>query len=299
MEKRIIFVVMPFTAEFTDVYDAVKEAADRSQDRNDEHFSVMRADLKSVEGTVSDHVKKAIRDADLVVADTSQSNPNVLYEIGLAEAYDKPLITINQESYQVPFDISQRNVLFYDRSRLKKDLVPHLADAITEALREPTQFTGETEKASTKPKAFVSYSRADKDHLDRMMVHLRPLQKRDLVDVWRDTRIKAGEKWEEEIMSALSEAAIAVLLISADFLASDFIVDNELPPLLESAEHEGTRILPVILKPCRFTRDKKLSQFQALNDPPEPLLLQSKIEQEAIWDQLALAMENEIESYMP
>ena len=48
---------------------------------------------------------------------------------------------------------------------------------------------------------------------------------------------KIVRRWKEEIEEALSDAVIAVLLISADFLASDFIVDNELPPILEGAEY--------------------------------------------------------------
>jgi hypothetical protein len=91
------------------------------------------------------------------------------------------------------------------------------------------------------------------------------------IDLWDDTRIRAGGKWKEEIEKALDKAAIAILLISADFLASDFITENELPPLLKSAEDKGTVILPVILTPCRFTRDEQLSQFEAINDPKKPV----------------------------
>lgn len=76
---------------------------------------------------------------------------------------------------------------------------------------------------------------------------------------------------ERKIERALEKSAIAILLISADFLASDFIIDNELPPLLKSAEEKGKIILPVIIRPCRFTRDKNLSKFQSINDPKIPL----------------------------
>jgi transcriptional regulator with XRE-family HTH domain len=118
---------------------------------------------------------------------------------------------------------------------------------------------------------FISYSHTDKEYLDRLLVHLRPLQKSGLIDPWNDTRIVAGDKWKEEIEKALEKAAVAVLLISADFLASNFIVDNELPPLLKKASDEGTVILPLILKPCGFIRDKSLSIFQAVNSPDAPL----------------------------
>jgi TIR domain len=55
------------------------------------------------------------------------------------------------------------------------------------------------------------------------------LEKKGLIDPWVDTRISAGEKWKEEIRKALAQARAGVLLISADFVASNFIIDNELP----------------------------------------------------------------------
>lgn len=141
---------------------------------------------------------------------------------------------------------------------------------------------------------FISYSHADKKHLKRLRVHLKPLEKEGVVDVWDDTKIKAGEKWEQEIENALNKSAIAVLIISADFLASDFIVDNELPPILERSELKGTKIVPFILRPCRFSRDKNLSKFQALNSPDKPLESMSENEQEELWDRLSLLIETEL-----
>ena len=54
----------------------------------------------------------------------------------------------------------------------------------------------------------------------------------------------SGEKWKQKIEKALNDASIAILLISADFIASDFIINNELQPLLKNAEEKGTVILP-------------------------------------------------------
>ena len=152
----------------------------------------------------------------------------------------------------------------------------------------------DTNKDVNKKMIFVSYSHEDKKHLRRLHVHLKPLEKKELVDVWDDTKIKTGEKWRDQIESALSKAAIAILIISADFLASDFIIDNELPPILKKAELEGTKVLPVILKPCRFSRESHLSQFQALNPPDKPILSMSEIEQESMWDRLSHTIETEL-----
>lgn len=62
-----------------------------------------------------------------------------------------------------------------------------------------------------------------------------------------------------------------MLLISDNFLASDFIAENELPPLLEAAEQAGVLIMPVLISPSRFTRTPSLAQFQATNNPEHTL----------------------------
>ena len=76
-------------------------------------------------------------------------------------------------------------------------------------------------------------------------------------------------------------------------MASDFIVDNELPPLLAKAESQGTRIVPVILKPCRFARHN-LGRFQAINAPSNPMISMNEGEQEFVYDQVAELVEKSL-----
>jgi hypothetical protein len=144
----------------------------------------------------------------------------------------------------------------------------------------------------TKKSIFISYSHKDSIYLERLKVHLKPLEKKGLIELWDDTKIRIGDKWEETISNALSNSAIAILIISADFLASDFIIDNELPPLLEKANNTGTEILPIILKKCRFEREESLSKFQALNSPKSPIINLKEHEQEELWDKLAERIED-------
>ncbi|MBA3240619.1 MAG: toll/interleukin-1 receptor domain-containing protein [Acidobacteria bacterium] len=131
-------------------------------------------------------------------------------------------------------------------------------------------------------KVFISYSHQDAAWLRRLRVHLRPLEREHRVEIWDDTRIKPGSRWKEEIGQALAATKVAVLLISADFLASDFIARDELPQLLSAAEKDGATILPVILSPSRFEKTPSLSQFQAVNDPSEPLIGLTRVKQEAV-----------------
>ena len=145
---------------------------------------------------------------------------------------------------------------------------------------------------STRTKVFISYSHADKEWLDRLKRHLKPLVRDDRLDYWDDTHIQPGDDWQQEIRTALDTAQVAVLLISADFFASDFIDETELPPLLAAAQAKGVRILPVILSASRFARDPNLARFQAVNPPDRPLIKMPRDEQEEVLDRLAQTIES-------
>lgn len=136
-------------------------------------------------------------------------------------------------------------------------------------------------------KIFISYSHQDAAWLERLRVHLRPLERDFGADVWDDTRIQSGAKWREEIARALESARVAILLVSADFLGSDFIAGNELPSLLKAAEEEGTVILPIILNHSGFMRNEALSRFQAFNPPSKPLLDMPRGKQAAVLEKVA------------
>ena len=143
-------------------------------------------------------------------------------------------------------------------------------------------------------KIFISYSHCNRDTLERLRVHLKPLERDDLIDPWDDTRLKTGQLWKDEIKNALATAKVAVLLVSADFLASDFIATEELPPLLAAERARGLIIMPVIVGPCRYTETPGLAQFMSVNDPARPISTMRKPDREAIWVKLAKDIEEAI-----
>jgi hypothetical protein len=119
-------------------------------------------------------------------------------------------------------------------------------------------------------KVFISYSHKNAEWLERLRVHLKPIEREGIIDLWDDTKIAAGVQWKEAIMDALETARVAVLLVSADFLASDFIAEHELPTLLSQAKASGTTIIPIILSPSLFT-STSLGMFQSINAPDHPI----------------------------
>lgn len=131
---------------------------------------------------------------------------------------------------------------------------------------------------------FISYSHKDKkDWLSKVQTHLKVLNYQNIdFDFWDDTRIKAGQKWKEEIEKALDKSIAAILIISTDFLASDFVQKKEIPQLLNSAHEKGTKLISLIVKPCRFKNQIGLNDLQAINDPDNSLINLSEGEQEEI-----------------
>jgi hypothetical protein len=143
--------------------------------------------------------------------------------------------------------------------------------------------------------AFICYSHRDRRFLEELHIHLAPYVRTGIVEYWDDTKILPGSKWREEIEKAIQSTKIAVLLISADFLASDFIVNSELPLLLSAARQEGASILCVILRSCAF-KNTELSQFQAVNAPSNPLRKMTPGRREIVWAKVAELVQNALQT---
>ena len=135
-------------------------------------------------------------------------------------------------------------------------------------------------------KVFIAYSHQDKKYLSEFKRQLARYERKKLLDIWDDTKILAGLKWYDELRRALDITRVAILLISADFMASNFIEENILPQLLQAAESGGAIILPVFVGHCVF-EDTSLQQFQPFNSPSEPLADKRPSNRDKVWANLA------------
>lgn len=120
---------------------------------------------------------------------------------------------------------------------------------------------------------FVSYAHEDKQWLEYLRKWLKPLEKKDLIRIWDDRDIESGDKWQGKIEASLTAAKAALLLVSQDFINSDFIANEELPKLLEAANTRGVIILWVAVEVSTVEDDfPELLEIEAMNtDPEQPL----------------------------
>ena len=150
------------------------------------------------------------------------------------------------------------------------------------------------ETAHIRNGVFISYSRKDKRFLDELHAHLSHHVRTGIVTYWDDTKIIPGSRWRDELNKALRSAKVGVFLVSADFLASDFIAKRELPPLLQASLQENVVILSVVLSACMFG-DTELAGFQAVNAPSDPLNLMSRGRRNQVWTQVVYAINQAIQ----
>lgn len=127
----------------------------------------------------------------------------------------------------------------------------------------------EPEDDNGKIKVFVSYSESDKAYLQALKKHLAPLERNNTIEIWYDELLLPGSVWDYEIKKQLNRADIILFLASPDFLATDYIWEEEIPVALERSQHGSAVAIPVILRPCDWvhTSLKDLSALPLKGTP--------------------------------
>ena len=112
---------------------------------------------------------------------------------------------------------------------------------------------------------FISYSHKDEAWKHQLLPHLTALEQAGVkMKVWEDRQIDAGAKWYPALQEAMGDAAVAILLISADYLASGFCVKEEVPFLIDRQEKCGMRLIPILIRPCLWKIHRWLADRQML-----------------------------------
>jgi len=233
----------------------------------------------------------------------------VRVEIGTALKRDIRVIPVLVEgasmprSGELPDDLkplARRNALNVSHDRFRVD-ADRLVGAVERALEKNTAEKREREEegrmktrnveayvrtkqpiSAVKNKIFISYSHEDEDWKKALEKFLKPYVRSASVTAWSDKQIAPGSKWFDEIKGALAESSIVLMLVTPNFLASDFINEHELGPALEQAETGGLKILWVPVRFSAYT-ETALQKYQAVIPPDKPLAEMKGSERDKAW----------------
>jgi hypothetical protein len=117
---------------------------------------------------------------------------------------------------------------------------------------------------------FIAYARKDVAYLNALRIHLRPLDRKNTINIWYDGEIAPGTVWEEQIKTNLHNADIILLLVSAHSLDSDYFYDKEMADALKRHKEEKIIVIPVILSDCTWELTD-LRHLQALPKDGKPV----------------------------
>jgi Tetratricopeptide repeat/Nucleoside 2-deoxyribosyltransferase len=203
-----VFVLMPFAAEFDDVYMIIRDAC--AEESLGIDVLCLRADDIQVPGKITDQLMREIDQSDVIVADLTGSNGNVMYELGYAHALGKPTILLNQTA-DSPFDLRGHRQILYDRTRLVRDCRPRLITALRQVLgQHPAADVADIPKSSADEGLPIRLSR-------NLLAEFQTLQLRMQM---------ANKADDEQNLAALGAEALALTdRITTDNGESDVLSD--------------------------------------------------------------------------
>jgi|GEM_PF-6633897 len=179
---------------------------------------------------------------------------------------------------------SRMGVLSHDednrnRNRINHSLLSLLSgvENLDAADAQDTKFSGTTHQGSPaaqagpkgKIKLFISYAREDEEWVKKLKKHMASLRRRH-IDSWDDSALVAGQEWNDQISRMLREANIILLMVSPDFLSSDYIYDVELKEAMRRHERGDAVVIPTILRPADWSHEP-FAKLQALPRGAEPI----------------------------
>jgi internalin A len=135
---------------------------------------------------------------------------------------------------------------------------------------------------------FCSYSHKDEMLRNEMETHLKLLQRQGLIETWHDRKIEAGDDWKADIDKNLERAEVILLLVSADFIASDYCYEKEMERALERQRNGEARVIPIIVRDVNW-RIAPFSRLQAL--PKNGLAITKWEDKDSAWRNVSEGVE--------
>ncbi|WP_421800503.1 SUMF1/EgtB/PvdO family nonheme iron enzyme [Haliscomenobacter sp.] len=121
-------------------------------------------------------------------------------------------------------------------------------------------------------KTFIIYAHEDRSTVNAIRGQLRIFEKKEVLQIWDDGEILAGQDWDKSIKLKLESAQLILLFISVDFLNSEYIEKTELQAALQRHREEKAKLIPIIVRRCPWEEYFELGKFQALPPNAKPIL---------------------------
>ena len=260
---------------YQEALDTARKIGDRSQ------IYYLSINVAFLEFVAFDRVERAREMAELALANASLDKENAWSIATQAEANlylgDRALaVDLYHRTLEFDTEPWERASMALQAGQIAskledRQLADRLEDIFTPAARQSNRI-------------FVCYSHKDKEWKDRLCQMLAPfLRDGDIeLELWVDDRgIQPGKKWHEEIQSALKAAGVAVVLVSAPFLESEYVMKHELPEIISAAADGKLRLFWVYVSYAAYDATD-LEPFQAAHDVSHPLYALGRPEQDAI-----------------
>ncbi|RIJ24257.1 toll/interleukin-1 receptor domain-containing protein [Henriciella barbarensis] len=133
---------------------------------------------------------------------------------------------------------------------------------------------------------FISYSHADSSHLETLKTHIKPLERRGVISPWFDGHIIPGDDIDEKVGDALRQAQIVALLVSPDFLASDYCIHTELSEAIRRHQEGTARVIPIILRKCGW-QEEPFGRLAGLPTDAKAIMSLHWADKDEAWDIVA------------
>jgi internalin A len=231
-------------------------------------LTVIRADFDQIHGSIA----KLQAKAQVPIPEYS----------GLAVPYDDLLVYEEAKESEIP--------LVYN-GKVVKVKVSGLLGGVEEDLRqrEPTRISS----AGKPVRLAFSYSHRDEELRDQLATHLKLLQRVGYLNSWHDRQIMPSDRWKDVIDDNFKQAELILLLVSADFIASDYCYEIEMRTALERESNHEARVIPIILRACDWNQ-APCAKLQALPTNGKPVT--SWANRDEAWNDVANGLRSTIDS---
>lgn len=174
--------------------------------------------------------------------------------------------TITRNEYEVEHNRITKSLLEFVEGLSDTPSVFTPLDKSLEKNKSMMTDNSTIQNAGIKPKAltiFLSYSHKDEELKEQLDAHLASLKRNNLIKTWNDRAIVVGDEWDSVIKKQLEESDIILLLVSANFIASDYIWKVEITEAMKRHDNKEVVVVPIFIKPCDW-KDMPFSKLQGL-----------------------------------